>query len=233
MTKNIKSHDVLYYDKVYRYLSADYALMALQTGRLKVGRLFELNDPFDCAPHLKDEHSHSLLETIAEQVGVICYSSKIDDPVVWSHYGNSHRGVALAFRFKKGDGLALHKVEYPEDEKRASYDTRKLRQAMESEKSKLNFIREAFGTKAKSWTYEAESRHMVELHKCKMVGRHYFFPFPKYALTEVILGARCDISTADIYNIIHGANNEEDRKYGDVIPRRVSLNKSSFRLNIK
>ena len=35
---------------VYRYFKEEHGLQALQEGRLKVGRLFELNDPLDCQP---------------------------------------------------------------------------------------------------------------------------------------------------------------------------------------
>jgi hypothetical protein len=35
---------------IYRYLPSEFALLAIQQQRLKVGRLNELNDIFDCGP---------------------------------------------------------------------------------------------------------------------------------------------------------------------------------------
>jgi hypothetical protein len=95
---------------LYRYLSEEFALQVLQTREWKVGRLLELNDPADCQPTLIDapkqpneaadaEYARNYLRKVYEDVGVICLSAAISDPVIWSHYADGHRGIALGLDF--------------------------------------------------------------------------------------------------------------------------------------
>src|SRR5215471_7809223 len=115
---------------VYRYLNEQFGLLALQQQKWKIGRLFELNDPLDCQPTLTRADESKLISVsedpyfveIYDSIGIICYSASINDPVVWSHYADSHRGVAFGFKFPIGE---LFKVHYPADDSRAElqYET--------------------------------------------------------------------------------------------------------------
>ncbi|OHE78870.1 MAG: hypothetical protein A3G75_08915 [Verrucomicrobia bacterium RIFCSPLOWO2_12_FULL_64_8] len=107
---------------LYRYMSAENGLKTLQTKKWKIGRILELNDPLDCQPTLANsppqlndrahmEFARQYFAKVYEDVGVICYSAKIDDPVVWSHYGDCHKGLALGFEYPERD--KPFKVEYP------------------------------------------------------------------------------------------------------------------------
>jgi hypothetical protein len=97
---------------VFRYLKEKHALEALQTGRLKVGRLTELNDPADCQPTLEgapeqgseagnEQFRRDYLAGLFRDYGVVCYSEQktTTDAVVWSHYADGHRGIALGYNF--------------------------------------------------------------------------------------------------------------------------------------
>src|SRR5436190_1400166 len=112
---------------VYRYLSEQYGLLALQQRKWKIGRLLDLNDPMDCQPRLHRGSgtpvsiaSDPVFREIFDSVGIICYSESINDPVVWSHYADSHRGMALGFEYPPN--VDLFKVEYPDGDERAPLD---------------------------------------------------------------------------------------------------------------
>src|SRR5580692_11461069 len=113
---------------VYRYLNEQFALQALQTRQLKVGRLGELNDPADCQPTLsgapaqpndeaREAFEKRYLSEIYNDIGVVCFSSVVSDPVVWSHYADAHHGMAIGYDFHES-GAKLFKVVY--DERRVS-----------------------------------------------------------------------------------------------------------------
>jgi hypothetical protein len=113
---------------VYRYLNERFGLLALQQQKWKIGRLLELNDPLDCQPALKrsdgSEHisvgDDPYFAKIYDSLGIICYSAPINDPVIWSHYADCHRGMAFGFEFAPDDGL--FEVRYPDDDSRAQLD---------------------------------------------------------------------------------------------------------------
>ena len=116
---------------VYRYFNEQFGLMALQQTQWKIGRLLELNDPLDCQPTLIRKGQALLAEDSPfirdtyEWLGILCYSALIDDPVIWSHYADRHRGMALGFELPTDE---LLKVEYPADDARAPLEYDKLEQ---------------------------------------------------------------------------------------------------------
>lgn len=97
-----------------------------------------------------------------EQYGVICFSEHYHDPVLWSHYADGHRGVALMFEIP--DDYAIP-IDYQPERfnldvnaaiKHGSFD--------ESDLSKL------ISTKFSSWRYENEIRMTCRLndHFCQI-----------------------------------------------------------------
>ncbi len=82
---------------VYHFISSKFALKALRDRRLKISRINELSNPFQlCAADFSDSDTQETFKKqVNEQYGVICFSEQYQDPVLWSHYANSHRGVAL------------------------------------------------------------------------------------------------------------------------------------------
>jgi len=198
---------------VYRYLNEQFALQALQTNELKVGRLGELNDPADCLPTLSgapaqpnDEASEAFekryFSEIYNDIGIICFSSVVSDPVIWSHYADAHRGMALGFDFHES-GAKLFGVTY--DERRVSLDyeeTEKIRNENDAEtKYFASVITTGFTRKALSWEYEREYRLFMNLHHCRMKGPHYFIAGMRP--DRVVLGLKSRITEADVFRSIN------------------------------
>ncbi|WPJ96652.1 DUF2971 domain-containing protein [Coraliomargarita algicola] len=189
---------------LYRYLPAEFGLQALQTGRLKIGRISELNDPHDCMPYIENEKSYGALETsiLQERHGVISFSTKDNDPVIWSHYADCHRGIALKFH---SDFLPdiTERIEYTNI--RPSVKDNMINDEHYIKGNLTKSIIAKFCHKAESWEYEGEVRIFPSLSGKKMRGTHYFYEIPKQSLKAVILGANCSLNWFDIQNAVKGS----------------------------
>jgi hypothetical protein len=168
--------------------------------RVKVSRFSELNDPFELmAVNLIDDDERRAIQGFHDQIdatkGVICFSSKCDNPVLWGHYADKHRGVAL--RFEVPDNLLLQ----------ARYENSRFflpRDAV-TRRSKPDeaTIQRILSTKFTDWKYESEWRFFVDLSEAKLEAGVYYEDFSEsLKLTEVILGAKCDLSKEKVQSLI-------------------------------
>jgi hypothetical protein len=87
---------------VYRFLSESRALEALRDRRLKLSLINELNDPFEfMAIDVGDKRvrrSFAKVKAIQSRTtGLLCFSTKWSNPLLWSHYADRHRGICLGF----------------------------------------------------------------------------------------------------------------------------------------
>lgn len=173
--------------RVYHLLSLDHALDDLMHGRLKVSRFADLNDPFELlSVELSDRGIRRRVaewrKNAATRYGVLCFSSAWRSPVLWSHYGDKHRGVCLGFDVP--DSL-LGEVAYLS--KRSPLDGL-LEQMKSAQPGPL------FRTKFEHWRYEGEIRRLVKLDEALEVNGHHFWPFgANLELKEVVAGGRCDV----------------------------------------
>jgi len=211
---------------------------------LKVGRIAELSDPFDCCPrfiNLKkvppggSKFPEEYLNLISGKWGLLCFSEKISDPVIWSHFADSHKGIALGFDFSKTD-WTTEEVSYSSE--RPVFDMKLFSmphpEALEISKKKIS---DAFTTKAPSWKYEAEHRSLIVLSGCVTEETHYFNPLPSAYLKKVVLGARCPLSMEEIKRIVYpdkeaiGLMRHPAPKYPDGIEiSKCQINESGFDL---
>jgi len=194
--------------RIYRYLSLEYGIKALQEKKLRVGRLNELNDPYDCSPHMVDvpgiaggESLHfdtGYLSGFSKHFGILCYSTEISDPVVWSHYADSHKGIVLGFEFPDPVKEGILKVHYDNSRKIFKHQDIEDMKSGDPAKAMFHVMNEGFTVKAKSWEYESEYRKFVLLEQCAPCGLNYFYDLPIANLKEVIIGVRSQIGKEDI-----------------------------------
>ncbi len=192
---------------VYYFTSSEFAVKALRDRRLKIARINELNDPFQlCASDFSDTDTRTKLEAFKNQAneryGVICFCENYHDPVLWSHYADGHRGVALVFEIP--DDQAIHVGYQPE---RFKLDADAAIQRGGFNEFDLNQL---ISTKFSSWGYEKEIRMMCHLHDhfCQIDSKGkkvYFeslslesFGVDALKLVGLIRGARCNLKRADI-----------------------------------
>jgi len=226
---------------IYRFFNLKHGLRTLQSQKLKVGRILELNDPMDCRPAFVNapvgvseadqaDEIKRRLDKFNEQVGVLCFSGTVSDPVLWSHYADHHRGIALGF--EPMAGFKVFPVDYPKENKRP--------QLQYSELAKIDLnaphdvledvFKRGFAVKANSWKYEDEARGFVYLGgTCKLDGEKYFLSNPHLWLSRVVLGVKCSISANDIKQ----SGIEKWPRTGDIKVLRAKPREDSFELDFE
>ncbi len=168
---------------LYRFLSAEGAIKTIEGRAFRVSRLLELNDPFEWSagvegleklPPEKAElvnlDQESFLKQLNERFGIICSSATFRDPVLWSHYTDSHRGLAIEVSHDLDE--SLHKVEYTDDRPtiHLAWAQNPAAYAAELREIFLAF----FKRKSLGWSYEKEYRGVAELASCAVAGGDVF-----------------------------------------------------------
>ncbi|CAA6678478.1 MULTISPECIES: DUF2971 domain-containing protein [unclassified Lentimonas] len=201
---------------IYRFLGAESGLKTIEGNSLRIGRLKELNDPFEWLPAIvnqsgtneEKEFNEWCLERYTNQLhdkyGLLCFTEKMSDPLFWSHYADSHRGMALQVDYFL-DG-SLEKVIYKEE--RPTFD-RSLLQNSERKHEILEAIKDSIIHKSPSWSYESEWRLFIELAKCYTSQGMYFTKIKSDFLKKVILGIRCPYSVQYIRKALDSAGHED------------------------
>lgn len=129
---------------------------------------------------IKQLARNALVKNIGEicDRGVSCFSEKVDDLLMWGHYGQCHQGFCLEFStaFEPFTGeTGLKRVAY--SDRLPRFDLRRIAKGDFD-----NFI-EFLLTKPRCWEYECEWRIVHQ-------KREILYHFPRAALTAVYLGAR-------------------------------------------
>lgn len=131
----------------------------------------KFNDPFDCAflyncrskEYYDRETEYDLAvkesmeqfnqdkesESIQESIFIACFSEKCDSMLMWSHYGDEHRGICA--------GYNLHEL----IEKYNCFPiiySKKMPQRKVLNINNKNMLYESILTKSEDWSYEAEWR---------------------------------------------------------------------------
>ncbi len=184
----------------------------------------------------KDPHTNfqQTLWEILNDYGVLSLSADPVQPLMWSHYADSHQGVCFEFDAREYFFQYARQVSYQSEYPLVDPRTQ----------SALVINETAIVTKAKFWEYEQEFRvifpkmsdeekqrqiaglttnelgkHLVTLHNGPGV-----VTFPPKALTGVILGARVSQrDEAEIVGLVRGLR-------PDVRVERAMLHNSSYRL---
>lgn len=106
---------------------------------------------------------HLLTEGIRNELlrayirGVCCFSSTYDSPLLWSHYGDQHKGICVGYSLDRKPKPELHKVVYGGERSiRTSIILRALIDEDESAGKELD--RSVLLRKARDWSYEEEWR---------------------------------------------------------------------------
>ena len=173
--------------RVYYYTAEKYALSNIINERIKISLLHDLNDPFEfLGINLLDKEFRktflSARDEAAKQAGIICFSKDWNNPLLWAHYGDRHKGICLGFDI---DDIHLKEVIYFPERMPAEIDMKKKYGGMN-----IEIIENLFRTKYIDWKYENETRVIVPLEEKDESG-HYFTDFEgNMVLKEVILGPR-------------------------------------------
>jgi len=175
--------------RVYHLLSATHALNDIALRRLRLSRYGDLNDPFELlAANLKDKEVRRAMNGFKRDFhktkGLLCFSKNWTNPVLWSHYAEKHRGVALGFDIP--DAMALE-MEYSAD--RLTPTFRHDAQGFDAA-----FANRLIRVKYAHWVYEEEVRMVAALDEATVENGSFFYPFgANLQLKEVVLGPLCSL----------------------------------------
>jgi len=176
--------------RVYFFTEAKWALEDIIKQRLKVCRFFDLNDPFELLAAEQGDMAfrrklRDWAKTLNEKDGLLCFSESWRNPLMWSHYGDRHKGICLGF------DVAERILQPP-----INYSPKRLTSAQWNGVNLAdppNGLREALlTTKFERWKYEKERRVILPLKGLVQDGQLFFKKFDcDLKLAEVIAGPRC------------------------------------------
>lgn len=143
-------------------------------------------------------------EKIVSKMGLCCFSERDDSLLMWSHYGDSHKGVCLSFDFREDLNFFTvpYCVEYPEKYPKINFI---------NEKQNSKLYRLQFATKSKEWQYEQEIRIIKDERKPPY--RHDV-KFKKEALSSIKFGYKSlEIDQIKIKSILKQVGGYEHVKF--------------------
>ena len=186
--------------RLFNLTSSEFGVSNLTLRRIKISRISDLNDPFELLPiNVRDKTLRAAIrltrDQLAESRGVICFSKTWSNPVLWSHYADKHRGLAL--EFEVSDNFVMP-VTY-----KKTLSNLKISQLETADGGDENFGRMLLATKFEDWRYENECRVLVDLTKHQSESGLYFCYFDAHLeLRSVILGARCELPISEVRDLV-------------------------------
>lgn len=148
----------------------------------------------DLKPALKREIENGLVRAY-KTLRIICFCdpNKIknegDDILLWSHYGDKHKGIRI--HFETDDIKILSTNLFP-----VSYTFNRATIDITDPGLVTNRAEEAYKTilrtKNKSWEYEQEVRWIINLDECKQEDDRSYIPLDPKALRRIDFGCRCE-----------------------------------------
>lgn len=174
---------------LYYLTPAKYAKINLTRQWLKVSRFEDLNDPFEVFGIDRSQRPHraelrKFRQETNQARGLICFTRDWQNPVMWGHYGDRHRGMALGFKIRHPSLAAVIYARTP------------LALDIDPDTSGpiLNLATKQMllRTKFREWKYERERRMIVRLNRCSEEKGLYFWPFAEgLELRRVVIGPHC------------------------------------------
>jgi hypothetical protein len=174
------------------YLTAEsWAKKILTERRFKLSTFDELNDPFELlGASVGEKRARKIFGMLqahwTKTVGILCTGASWDNPVMWAHYGDKHRGVCLGFDID--DSAEPAQITYSPHRLAGLLDGLGDGQLMTEEQLKA-----VLTTKFEDWKYEREWRVFASLDLREPADGKYYLNFsPNIELREIIVGYRCD-----------------------------------------
>ena len=191
--------------KVYHFLCGRFGLENIQSRRLKIARISELNDPFEFLARADGTRERAALRATKEAqnktTGLLCFSQSWQNPVQWSHYADRHRGLCLGFEVSDADAKPVAYRKAP-----LHFD---LTRYQRDDHYKQDFADRMVSSKFSDWSYEQEVRLYVRLDPKTETDGLYFYEFSDdLRLSEVIVGAASCLTRDRLISALGGASKQ-------------------------
>jgi len=196
--------------RVYHFVNAEFGLDDIRNRHIKVSTIGNLNDPFDLAGAQLGDRAlrqayEDMIRSFEDQVGILCFSRRRDNPLQWAHYADRHRGICLGFDIADKD---LLRVQYVSRRPKSIIGDRHADTALR-ERAVLN----ALLTKFSHWRYEHEERAFISLSTTYKRDGLHFLRFPAgMDLREVLVGYKSSLSKAEVEQAVGDLSNVAIRK---------------------
>ncbi len=102
----------------------NYSLQNLQNGKVYFSYIRYFNDPYEAAFYPDESCNYSIVDLpnieykYEMQCRVFCFSETFQNPIMWSHYGNSHKGFCVGYDIKdilSIPSIVFDRVTYSDD----------------------------------------------------------------------------------------------------------------------
>lgn len=129
------------------------------------------------------------------ELGILCFSCKWSNPLLWGHYADKHRGMAIGFDVPDNDRYSpvkycRNRLPTPAGSELVDVDDHGL-----------------LLTKFSAWRYESEYRCFYRLGESIHEKGLYFEPFSSILkLAEVIVGDQSTITRAELADALGDLN---------------------------
>jgi hypothetical protein len=186
--------------RLYHFTAPDHGLSSLANQRLKVALLHEMNDPFELmCVNARSKPTRQALRRLKDwahdRFGALCFSPHWSNPMMWSHYGAKHRGVALEVEVNP---FSVIEVRYRKT--RVEWDAPRV---LGNGGFTPAHAEQIFSTKSAHWQYEEERRVAIDLRQADRDGSLYFERLgPMLQIVGVVLGPLCTITDSQIRAVV-------------------------------
>ncbi len=185
-----------------------------------------LNDPFEfelADIGGSDEKTLNYYKEIFETRLLLCMTDTPDNPLMWSHYANSHKGFCIEFK-------CMHAITYPVIYIDRKIDFKDIAEEFVKTKNnlflknysedksiaKINALRTSilFCLKSKIWDYEKEYRLIKVNKKLKSNGKLYNLKDLDLEISRIICGLKCtEKDKEDLKHICQYLNETKFNKF--------------------
>jgi hypothetical protein len=156
---------------------------------VKISLLDTLNDPFELMPYLRYDLKERrrikrARQSFSKRYGLLCLSGNWSEPLLWGHYAEKHKGIALGFEVVRDEVI---KVKYSESPIREQVNV--AASSSDNDKQFSQIAQHKYG----GWRYEDEYRVLVILSDCMRIDGHRFLRFDgRLKVREIVLGCHHD-----------------------------------------
>lgn len=228
---------------LYKYTNIDIGSKILLNNSVRFTQQQYLNDPYDMKPdfseanfdyandgmklsdfgenqnEVKTELIEGYYRIINSEFGIFCLTESYDNTIMWSHYADNHRGIAIGF---DADNVFLNDNNEKITLNRVKYNLCKYKIKIVLDPDELH---QSLFEKSKDWEYENEWRSIRLLKDADSIcGDVHLFSFDSSIIKEIYLGANIAQNYRDsIVKLVKS-------KYQQTNIYQIELDNSSYKL---
>jgi hypothetical protein len=186
--------------RLYYMTDAKWGEVILKERRLKLSRFYEANDPFELnLIDSRDPKRREIIKMIEDyhnkRTGMICFGAVWDNPMMWAHYADKHKGICLGFEIE--DKL-VSTVDYTDAKINVEFGSHLPNHGLSVE-----LLNKVLTTKSTAWALEQERRVLAALQTPDPKNGLYFTNFgAQVELRAVIIGHRCPWTMAKVVGLL-------------------------------